>query len=1247
MNLLLTRSSYALIHQMVALAVILITFATPPSGQAQGLAEPTQDTINNKVTTWLGNTYGGTWNGVPSTKGKEFGNRRGHVPMGIDAIAVADNGTVFTKARQDEESHKQFGIFDKDGNDQGQFGWASTAVYDLEADPAITWARTAPSIKTAQGNAIAVSSDNDSKYVVMESSILLKESGKKEKKVFGYLRAYYRAADGQYQSLTYARTSHGKEEVVSVGQEVEGLALSGGKLYVSVDNEGTDDDKVLIYEVSDDEDVFAKTLLGGDPSDYQEISFENPGRLTVDGAGNLWIIRTSDQHIYKYNTQEERLTQKIVLPADGIPTDVQYNDSQGNDYAGLLMVTDNGLDINVKFYDPAKVGPTEATDTTEWERTFGEQGGIYSGIPGVYSEKKFRRSLTGVDNDAAGNLYVSITGKQRSNHGVSLYKFGPSGELAWQRHNLAFIDVGVIDPRSAEEEDVYTEHYHYKVKYGEGFQGNQARGWEIAGYTMDTSRYDDVRGYETKASQSMAPMKIVYAGEQQDQKLFFYAHQKGEMLAVFRPSDDGEILKPCVLLSNGTRPTALPLPDEYYLGDTKRPWFWVDKNGDGKMDGQNNEFSRWENANYLEGRAWHVDDQGHIWWVTSASGENNIKRLKLRLNEGAPVYELDTTSNTAVERYSTPAPFTDIKRIFYDDAEDVMYLTGYTKNFRDTEALGNAAGRVLAKFSGWSTDNRQLEWRVDDLRYQGGTDERFVHNNLFIQSLDVAGDYVFLGHNGGQLDAENNNKTTIPNTRPTEIYRKDSGTYVGHLRSRPEANHGKGLLDMMYGTRAYQRQNGQYVIFEEEVWFGNVLVHQWNPEPLVSSGKPDLVVTALDWEPSSAQAGEAVRFRATVANQGEAPTPAGDILGAAFRVDGTLVAWSDTSTASLAAGESRVLTANGGPNGGDGTWSFDPEADSVLAHVDDVRRLAESNNRNNQRTVALRVAEAASLVAVSREVPSPRARSLEEGYWADLPATRFTDLTGQSEPSDNQVRFKTLWNEQHLVIGVEVQDREPLGGEDLPWRNDAIDLLLDPRNTQDTVWNHRAGHRQLVMDVFRQQYSSPQGFSSASAPHLVVADDSTGYFWEVRIPWAALDTTPQAGLRMGLDIANHDRDANDKQQFTYTQRHENFRNPSQFAALVLTEGDEASTTASRLQPLATAAGRSLTVYPNPSAGATSLRLSGFGAAQVQITDAQGQVVYRGAHRESQIEIAQHFPRGLYAVRVTDARGTLTEKLIIE
>src|SRR6185295_14728152 len=124
----------------------------------------------------------------------------------------------------------------------------------------------------------------------------------------------------------------------------------------------------------------------------------------------------------------------------------------------------------------------------------------------------------------------------------------------------------------------------------------------------------------------------------------------------------------------------------------------------------------------------------------------------------------------------------------------------------------------------------------------------------------------------------------------------------------------------------------------------------------VAAGQPDLIVTSISWSPMSPVTGNAVTFSAIIKNQGTGPTPAGVIHGVEFLVDGVQVSWSDNSTTSLAAGATRTVTANSGPNGGSSTWSATSGTHAILAHVDDVNRIAESNESNNTLTSSLTVA---------------------------------------------------------------------------------------------------------------------------------------------------------------------------------------------------------------------------------------------------------------------------------------------------
>jgi hypothetical protein len=113
-----------------------------------------------------------------------------------------------------------------------------------------------------------------------------------------------------------------------------------------------------------------------------------------------------------------------------------------------------------------------------------------------------------------------------------------------------------------------------------------------------------------------------------------------------------------------------------------------------------------------------------------------------------------------------------------------------------------------------------------------------------------------------------------------------------------------------------------------------------------TNGLPDLVVTGITWTPAgNLFAGTNVVFRATVLNQGSAAWPSGTNLGVGFLVDGTQVSYEGGYVSPLGPGNSVILTANGGPAGGN--WNATPGPHTVTANADDVNRYPEGNENNN------------------------------------------------------------------------------------------------------------------------------------------------------------------------------------------------------------------------------------------------------------------------------------------------------------
>ena len=125
-----------------------------------------------------------------------------------------------------------------------------------------------------------------------------------------------------------------------------------------------------------------------------------------------------------------------------------------------------------------------------------------------------------------------------------------------------------------------------------------------------------------------------------------------------------------------------------------------------------------------------------------------------------------------------------------------------------------------------------------------------------------------------------------------------------------------------------------------------------DPPPRTLVAGPDLVVVSASWSPGTPAAGDQVTFSAVVRNVGTEATPA-VTHGVGFLVDGDTVTWSAGDTAPLAPGEERTYTADAGLTGP--TWIAAPGTHSVAAWVDDVDRIAETDEENNLLTGTVEV----------------------------------------------------------------------------------------------------------------------------------------------------------------------------------------------------------------------------------------------------------------------------------------------------
>jgi len=79
------------------------------------------------------------------------------------------------------------------------------------------------------------------------------------------------------------------------------------------------------------------------------------------------------------------------------------------------------------------------------------------------------------------------------------------------------------------------------------------------------------------------------------------------------------------------------------------------------------------------------------------------------------------------------------------------------------------------------------------------------------QAISVAGDYVF---------------AVTVKTSEVYMYNAATGAFVFKLKPNPIVDQ-SGWVDIAYGVRAFQRKNGEYLVFVEEDLKGKVVIHRF------------------------------------------------------------------------------------------------------------------------------------------------------------------------------------------------------------------------------------------------------------------------------------------------------------------------------------------------------------------------------------------------------------------------------------
>ena len=279
---------------------------------------------------------------------------------------------------------------------------------------------------------------------------------------------------------------------------------------------------------------------------------------------------------------------------------------------------------------------------------------------------------------------------------------------------------------------------------------------------------------------------------------------------------------------------------------------------------------------------------------------------------------------------------------------------------------------------------------------------------------------------------------------------------------------------------------------------------------VVAAGYPDLVVTDVSWNPVNPSAGNATSFSAAIRNQGTAATPAGTTIGVAFSVNGQVVNWSDNVSQSLPPNGVVTVTATSGSSGS-ATWLATSGTHSVSALVDDVNRIAESDEANNGRTESILVPIGGTgtgltgfyrnSIALTGPVVLARAEAVNFDWLGAAPATGVNadnysvSWTGQVEaPFAGNYIFRTVSDDgvRLWVDGIQVVNNWTVHGTT---NNDSVAVALTAGQKVSLVMEYYEGAGGAVARLHWQR-PGDTGFSAIPPTQLYTI---------LPTPWVAQD----------------------------------------------------------------------------------------------------------------------------------------------
>ena len=199
------------------------------------------------------------------------------------------------------------------------------------------------------------------------------------------------------------------------------------------------------------------------------------GHISLDAQWGLWM-RRGNKIVRLSQLTGEAMGPEIVLPEGNY----DFRSFSVDGQRGKLYVANSGRDLNVLIYDNIYNTPVLADTTIGTRYGFlSTEGGYKKGEVGPL---RFT-GPTGVGVDDTGNIYVSST--VVGGYGATLEAYSPELEFLWKTEGLFFTAVGDFHP--SDSTIVYTPEKIHKVDYMK--MGHRMD--ELVAYTHDPFSYPD------------------------------------------------------------------------------------------------------------------------------------------------------------------------------------------------------------------------------------------------------------------------------------------------------------------------------------------------------------------------------------------------------------------------------------------------------------------------------------------------------------------------------------------------------------------------------------------------------------------------------------------------------------------------------------------------------------------------------------------------------------------------------------